>query len=265
MKTYLHYPMKTLVNCRDLGGMPTADGGVTRFGVLIRSELPSNLAEEDLAMFRALNVTTSIDLRSDGELETSPSDLRSCAWIDYRHISALSQKAAMGSEVKGNEAKKPGPPPNLSAFFGIDWRPVYCGMLANKPQWVFDICDTFINAPGAVHFHCATGKDRTGIFAMLLLSACGVAEDDICANYSLSEIYMRPFYINMLKRTEGGGEYQEEDLCRGFFSTSHNIMRFVMNDLKEKYGSVVNYLRECGVTDEMIRRIKDKLVEYEAP
>lgn len=258
MKTYLHYPMKKLVNCRDLGGMPTADGGVTRFGVLIRSELPAELAEEDLAMLRELNVTTSIDLRNDFEVENSPSDLRSCDWIDYRHISAMSRQAAMGSEVRKPE---PAARPDPDAFFNIDWKPVYCGMLANKPQWVYDICEAFITAPGAVHFHCATGKDRTGLFAMLILSACGVSEDDIAANYSLSEIYMRPYYINMVSRMTGGN-YKEEDLSKGFFSTSHNTMRYVMNDLKEKYGSVVNYLRECGVTDEMMAKIREKLVEY---
>lgn len=259
MKTYLHYPMKTLVNCRDLGGMPTDDGGVTRFGVLIRSELPSATAEEDLALLRELNVTTSIDLRNDDEVKNSPSDLSSCEWIDYKHINVTSSRqAAMGSEVR---KPNPAPRPDPAAFFNIDWKPVYCGMLANEPKWVYDICDAFISAPGSVHFHCATGKDRTGLFSMLILSACGVAEDDICANYSLSEVYLRPYYLNMVRRM--GSEPKDDELIKGFFGTSQNTMRFVINDLKEKYGSVVNYLRACGVTDEMQAKIKAKLVDYQ--
>jgi len=255
MKTYLHYPMKALVNCRDLGGLPTVDGGVTRFGVLIRSELPAKLAEEDLAMFKELNITTSIDLRNDEETENSPSDLRAVPWIDYKHINVASRQAAMGSEVK-----KPAPKPDLSAFFDMDWRGGYCRMLDNKPDWVYAICEAFANAPAGVHFHCATGKDRTGLFAMLILSACGVSEADICANYCLSEVYMRPNYLGMIGRM--GKDETEVDLSKGFFSTSHNIMRYVVNDLNEKYGSVVNYLRECGVSDELMDKIKAKLVEY---
>ena len=253
MKTYLHYPMKSLVNCRDLGGMPTADGGVTRFGTLIRSELPAGLTEEDLAMLRALNVTTSIDLRYDEEIEQSPSDLQRCDWVDYHIVSVFSRQAALGG--------KKAAPPDPSGLFTLEWRPVYRVMLSSRPEWVREICDITAAAPGAVHYHCTTGKDRTGLFSMLMLSICGVGEDDIAANYSLSEIYMRPYYIDMLRR-QNYSDYSGEDLSRGFFSTSHNIMRDIMDGLKEEYGSVVSYIRACGVSDETMDAIRAKLVEY---
>ena len=32
-------------------------------------------------------------------------------------------------------------------------------------------------------FFCKLGKDRTGLMAALVLSACGVSEDDIVADY----------------------------------------------------------------------------------
>ncbi len=266
MKTYLHYPMKALVNCRDLGGMPTEDGGVTRFGVLIRSELPIDLPEEDIAFLKELNVTTSVDLRNDEELQRSPSDLAGCEFIDYRQICVMSREAEKGSEVKKKEEpekekKRPGPPKNMEGFYTMDWVPVYGNMMADCPRWVYGVFDAFITAPGAMHFHCATGKDRTGVVAMLLLSAAGCSEDDIAANYSLSETYMRSVYKKMAARV-CGDDYNENDLNRGFFGTSQNTMRNVMRNLKEKYGSIREYLHACGVTDEMIQKVKDKLVEY---
>jgi len=257
MKTYYRYPMKTLENCRDLGGLPTEDGGVTRFGVLIRSEMPCGLAPEDLEMFRDLNVTTSIDLRGDDEVENRPSDLRNCSWVNYIHVNVTSSRqAAMSSE-----AKKPAPKFDMAGLVAMDWRKPYCGMLADTPHWVYEICEAVANAPGAVHFHCAAGKDRTGLFSMVILSACGVTEADIAANYSLSEAYLRPFYLDMLTRMDPEG-YGVDDLTRGFFSTSHSTMRYVIDSLKEQHGSVKNYLMKCGVTEEMMDKIRTKVVEY---
>lgn len=270
MKNYLHYPMKALVNCRDLGGMPTADGGVTRFGVLIRSELPADLPEEDLAFLKELNVTTSVDLRNDEEVENSPSDLRNCDFIDYIHVGVMSRESALGSEVKKSEAqekaeaqvpKKPGPDFDFDSLLAMNWVPVYCRIVANSPKWVFEIFDAFINSKGAMHFHCATGKDRTGLVSTLILSAVGCGEDDICANYTLSETYMRSIYTKMAKKMKGD-DYDDSDLVKGFFGTAQNTMRSVISYLKENYGTITDYLHSCGVTDEMIQATKDKLVEY---
>ena len=37
-----------LYNTRDLGGIPTRDGKVTRFGVFVRSEAPVGLPREEV-------------------------------------------------------------------------------------------------------------------------------------------------------------------------------------------------------------------------
>ena len=39
-------------------------------------------------------------------------------------------------------------------------------------------------------FHCFAGKDRTGILTALVLGLLGVADDDIAADYALSEAAM---------------------------------------------------------------------------
>lgn len=265
MKTFVHYPMKALVNCRDLGGMPTLDGGVTKFGVLIRSELPENLPKEDIAFLRELNVTTSVDLRNADELSGMPSDLAKVDFINYLHIPVMSSEAALGSEVKNAADKQPGKggPPKLSfeEFLAMNWTPVYCRMADGCPNWIYRIFEAFISAPGAMHFNCATGKDRTGLTAALLLASVGCSDDDICANYSLSETYMRSVYKRM---AEGLSDYtgNENDLSIGFFGTTQNTMRNVLAFIREKYGTMTDYLKGCGVTCEMLAKVREKLVEY---
>ncbi|WP_414943161.1 tyrosine-protein phosphatase [Amycolatopsis sp. cmx-11-32] len=41
-------------------------------------------------------------------------------------------------------------------------------------------------APGCVVFHCASGKDRTGLLALVLLTLAGAAPDEIIADYLLT-------------------------------------------------------------------------------
>ncbi|MGZ8476352.1 MAG: tyrosine-protein phosphatase [Candidatus Limnocylindria bacterium] len=55
------------VNARDLGGLPTADGRVTRRGALVRSEAVDRLSPAGWEALRAHGVRTIIDLRNDDE------------------------------------------------------------------------------------------------------------------------------------------------------------------------------------------------------
>ena len=56
-------------NFRDLGGLPTGDGGTTRFGVMFRSDALHHLQPTDVERLMELGMRTVIDLRSSVELE----------------------------------------------------------------------------------------------------------------------------------------------------------------------------------------------------
>lgn len=253
-KIYTRYPFDGLKNCRDLGGMPTSDGGVTRFGVLLRSELPRELSDADKALVRSLGVTTSIDLRSTRETVVSPSAMRELDFVRYLHLPLFSEAAALGE--KG--AKPPLRGPQNTG--DIDWAGEYIEMLEQARDWSCRIVDAVAEAEGAVHFHCTTGKDRTGLFAMLMMAVAGCSSADIIANYSVSEIHMRPVYLTMAHILPGGS-VTEEDLERGFFCTSQANMRRVLEYLEQRYGGPVGYLRDAGVTEEAMERIREKFVE----
>jgi protein-tyrosine phosphatase len=59
------------VNFRDIGGYP-ATGGVTRRGVLYRSDSLHYLTAEDLPAFDALGIKAIYDLRRAGEIAAFP-------------------------------------------------------------------------------------------------------------------------------------------------------------------------------------------------
>jgi protein-tyrosine phosphatase len=51
-----------------------------------------------------------------------------------------------------------------------------------------------VAAPGCVVFHCAGGKDRTGLLALVLLTLAGAAPEEIVADYLLSYERMKQQY-----------------------------------------------------------------------
>ncbi|WP_414936156.1 tyrosine-protein phosphatase [Amycolatopsis sp. cmx-11-51] len=63
----------------------------------------------------------------------------------------------------------------------------YPAMLVEHPEPVVTAVRAIANAaPGCVVFHCASGKDRTGLLALVLLTLAGAAPDEIIADYLLT-------------------------------------------------------------------------------
>jgi protein-tyrosine phosphatase len=162
------------VNARDLGGLPTVDGGVTRRGALIRSEAVGRLSPAGWHALRAHGVGTIIDLREDDE-RSAPDD---CAaqrdGVETIHIPL----DRIADDPEFWEDWMHGPQ------FGT---PLYYGpFLARFPERIEQVLDAIERArPGGVLFHCVGGRDRTGLVAIAALAAVGVAPGAIADDYEL--------------------------------------------------------------------------------
>jgi protein-tyrosine phosphatase len=68
-------------------------------------------------------------------------------------------------------------------------------MLAEHPAPVVTAVRAIANAaPGCVVFHCAGGKDRTGLLALVLLTLAGATPEEIIADYLLTYDRMKQRY-----------------------------------------------------------------------
>jgi protein-tyrosine phosphatase len=68
-------------------------------------------------------------------------------------------------------------------------------MLAEHPQPVVRAVRAIATArPGCVVFHCAGGKDRTGLLALVLLTLAAATPDEIIADYLLTYDRMKQRY-----------------------------------------------------------------------
>jgi protein-tyrosine phosphatase len=183
-------------NARDLGGLPTLGGPVTRFGTLIRSGDPRFVTPAGWQAARAAGFRTIIDLRNDDEVRPEAS------------LAGL--PAGSATLTAGSAAAAPAPPLDLPAGLertqvplddiqdvcfwrrlndeGLNGTPLYYRpFLAAKPGRCAAVLAAIARArPGGVIFHCTAGRDRTGLIAMLLLALAGVRPAAIADDYALS-------------------------------------------------------------------------------
>lgn len=145
----------TVLNARDLGGTPTADGQVA-CGAIFRGAVPSSGAA--CGAFATRGVKTVIDLRVPSERQGVP---------DATCLPGAMVLAPMPipSEVS---------PANYLADLDA----------TTSVRAVF----TQLGDEGAypVFFHCTYGRDRSGVLAALVLSSLGVSRQDVLTEYQLS-------------------------------------------------------------------------------
>jgi protein-tyrosine phosphatase len=149
-------------NARDLGGLPTTDGGVIRSGALLRSDSHGRLTPAGIVAFRAAGVVRIIDLRKPAECAADPSPFAGDPV--YRHIPMLEQ--VLTYEIPHD---------------------TYAPMLDHNGPRITAAFDAFAFAPpGPVAVHCVGGRDRTAGLVALALSVAGVPAAEIVADYARS-------------------------------------------------------------------------------
>jgi hypothetical protein len=165
-------PLVGAYNFRDLGGYRTADGRFTRWGRLFRSDTLHELTPADLDVLRDLGLLSVIDLRTAAELERTGRGLLASEPVRYLHLSVIQE--ATGAQDAPQEAQE---------------------NLAQRYLWYLDVGrEALVEAITMVAdgsnyplvFHCAAGKDRTGVLAALVLDILGVERDVIVEDYVLT-------------------------------------------------------------------------------
>lgn len=236
-------PLYGAQNVRDLGGYPTINGGRTRYRRFLRADGLGRLSAWDVRYLHSYGVRAVIDLRDESEVQQMP-DVSLGRDVTYVNIPLLGFNAADVERIE-----------RLIAADEFSMDDVYKSILENYEG--VRACFKFIaEAPkGCVLFHCAVGKDRTGVLAMLLLSLAGVDKWDIVADYSQSWAHlMRDEAFREDWLNESGNAFRD-----GMTSDPKTI-EFALDLLEMEHGSVEDYLLECGVPDEDVAAVRQRLL-----
>lgn len=235
-----------LLNVRDLGGHRTEDGGETRYGSVVRADSLHQLTDAGWQAVVDYGIRTVIDLRMDEEREGDPPP---GAPVDLLHISLFDDDKAVFEEVE--EAAEAAP--DVAAAT----REVYLLFLEHFKANVATAIRAVANAPeGGVVVHCMGGKDRTGLVTALLLELAGVDDEQIAADYALSEERLRPRHE--LWFAEAETEAERRRLERIAQTPAASIVG-VFQELERRYGSVEDYLRAAGLSDDDLARARARL------
>jgi protein-tyrosine phosphatase len=104
-------------------------------------------------------------------------------------------------------------------------------------------------------FHCAAGKDRTGIVAALLLSVLGVPEEDILDDYELTSRYRTPDRVDAVMNRLRSERGVAPEVAAGILRTPRWAMQSALADISERYGGIDGYLEGPGGMDPSVPEV----------
>ena len=177
--------LRKTLNFRDLGGYPTKDGRIIKKGLFYRSGGIFLFNEEELEFFKKLGIHTIFDLRTSEEIEEKPNPR--LEGINYIQFSGIMSEIGKGIDFSPTGMRRIGKEGQeqyqlLKQYFtGMPYE--------NKAIQLFFQQIKEGHVP--IVFHCASGKDRTGITAMLLLLLLGVSDEVAFEDYMLSNEYLK--------------------------------------------------------------------------
>jgi protein-tyrosine phosphatase len=102
-------------------------------------------------------------------------------------------------------------------------------------------------------FHCAAGKDRTGLLAALVLGALGVDRDAIVADDALTKNSMDVVLARAASDPVKAAAIAH--VPPSFFSADPIGMDRVLDDIERAHGTVRGYVRSIGVTDPTLEHL----------
>jgi protein-tyrosine phosphatase len=239
------------LNVRDLGGLPTADGGRTLLGRVVRSDNVRQLSDAGWRALANHGVTRIVDLRWPEELAgDQPRDVD----IDVVHVSVLGGALDENSEYVEQLDAHLDSVEDVADHFA--WS--YVDFLERFRDRFGQAFGAVADAPeGAVVVHCAGGKDRTGLVAAILLRLAGVPREEVAADYAKSEANLAPALRSWIDTIEDDVvRRRREKLAQ---TPAEGMLR-VVEEIEARYGDVASYLRAAGVTDAQIERLRERLV-----
>jgi protein-tyrosine phosphatase len=257
----LRIKLGSVLNLRDLGGWPTADGGRVRRGLVYRSAALERLTEQDWSSFGELGIRAVYDLRTEAERLEWPDRLPPGVRAVAVDVFAGAPDPATGP------ARSAGDDEGVSALLGgatgtsvfergyralvhlRSARAAYGRLLSGLAHED--------GRPGLMH--CAVGKDRTGWAAAALLLFLGVPEDLVTEEFLTSNRDLFPGGRPLAGfRVPGGDPDRQAPLV----VLRPEYLRAAVAQMREEFGSAEGYVAQgLGLDEHSRAALRAALVE----
>ena len=248
--TAIELELSAPVNLRDLGGTAIA-GGTLATGLALRDDDLSVTTDRDAQALANNGLAAVIDLRTHDEAAlTGRGPLAGCA-VAYHHL-PLMESISAGM-----------PDGDTRVIEHVAMGEMYAGMVEEAAPQLATALAIIALAPGATAFHCAAGRDRTGVLAALLLLALGADDDDIVADYARTHANM-PAILNRMKPTMGalmarlGFDLDAMSAVTISEEPMDISMHTMLARLRERHGEALAPLRAAGLDSGIISRLRER-------
>lgn len=239
-------PVSGTYNFRDLGGIPLRGGGSIARGRVYRSDGLQGLDEAGRAHLAELGVTRLIDLRRAEELERMPSAVDPAA-VEIVHVPIFDEAA---------------PDRQAEQLERLDLAVIYDVMIATRGRQFAAAAEQIARTPGGVVFHCAAGKDRTGVLAALILDAVGAERDAVIADYAATAANLAGEWAERMLAGQDipALEAAGIDIVGITTQSPAALIEEILARVDAEYGGGAAYLTTHGLPADALEALRAKLV-----
>jgi protein-tyrosine phosphatase len=231
-------------NFRDLGGYPARDGSRLRWRTLFRSAALHLLTPADVALLtREIGLGHVVDLRSSGEIAIDGRGRLASEDVRIHHLPLFDGAGTVSAD--------------LGARITLSDR--YFLMTEHAKGPIARVLRTLADAESPAVYHCAAGKDRTGVISAVLLGLLGVADEIIVADYAATQQNLDAIIARLM--SSEGYQGMLESLPADTLHAEPETMISLLERVRGKYGSMHGYVREIGVPDASIAKLEKRLLE----
>ncbi len=135
----------------------------------------------------------------------------------------------------------------------------YVGLLEVARKPIARVVGILAGSQGAAVYHCAAGKDRTGLISAILLGALGVPDDLIVADYARSADQIDAIIERVMNMK--GYEEALKTMPADTLHAKPESMETLIDHVRSRYGSMVDYLRSADVEDAVLDRLRAACLE----
>ena len=246
-------------NFRELGGYEADEGKHVKWGQIYRGIPTGKLTGgADRRLLDSLGLRLILDLRSSGEAKKEPDYVPDGA----RLVQICGLCAEDGAEIAFAPSDIEKLMQTAEEGESISQR-LYRWMLTGNKAFR-ELFRALEAGETPILFHCTSGKDRTGVAAMLILLALGASDEVICADFEQTNACRKAEIDAVL--AEHAAEIAADPACRMRYYAMAGVdpaaAPFVLDTIRREFGSAENYLEtEYGLTPARLMRLRRMYLE----
>jgi protein-tyrosine phosphatase len=234
-------------NFRDMGGIATATG-VTRRGIVYRSDRLSNLTPSDQRSLSDLGIATVIDMRLAEERNKALNTLLNDSGLTQIIHEFLPRHT--GRMIAGINSGRLDPTTAYEAMLE-QYRAL---AIDHTADYLAIIKDILAHSGSPLVFHCTSGKDRTGMVAAILLLMLDVSDAEIINDYAMTE--------GRIEKVDLFADGVDPKVVDVLMAADPSYIKTAIAQMIASYGSTESYVHDgIGITAEMREGLRTLLIE----